>query len=80
MQNSLDVLSAQIRYHRRDLEAGAAESRVRRAVRPRRFRWLTSRDADHLRSDVAELIDAETPHDSPQWSLPPRHPRRAGVR
>lgn len=80
MQHSLDALSAQIRYHHRDRETEAEAARVRRAVRPRRFRWLTSRDADHLHADVAELIDAETPHDSPQWSLPQLHPRRAGVR
>lgn len=80
MQNSLDALSAQVRYHHRDLEAEANDARLRHAVRPRRFRWLTSRDAGSPRSDVAELIADTTLHDSPQWSLPQRHPRRAGVR
>ncbi|HEX9334883.1 MAG TPA: hypothetical protein VF892_03315 [Pseudonocardiaceae bacterium] len=80
MLNSLGALSAQVRYHHRDLEADARRARLRRAARPRRFRWLTSRDADALRSDVAELIADSAPHDSPQWSLPSRHPRRAGVR
>ena len=80
MQNSLTTLSAEVDYRRRDLEAAADDARLSRAVRPRRFRWPTSRDVDHLRSDVAELIAAETPHDSPQWSLRRRHPRRAGVR
>lgn len=80
MQNSLTELSAQVRYRHRDLEAQADIARLRRAVRPRRLRWLTSRDADRLRSDVAELIAEGTPHDSPQWSLRQGRPRRAGVR
>jgi hypothetical protein len=77
MDNSL---TAQVRYHRRDLEADAARARLCRAVRTRRFRWLTSRDGAGLRSDVAELIADATPHDSPQWSPPAQRPRRAGVR
>ncbi|HEX4725776.1 MAG TPA: hypothetical protein VH333_24905 [Pseudonocardiaceae bacterium] len=80
MQNSLTALSAEVRYRHRDLETAAVDARLRRAVRSRRFRWLTSRDGDHLRSDVAELITDAAPHDSPQWPLRRRHPRRAVVR
>lgn len=79
MMNSLDALNAQVRYHRRDLEQAADRARLAAAARPRRFRILTSRDADRLRSDVAELIVGATPIDSPQWSLSTDRPRSAGV-
>jgi hypothetical protein len=74
------ALNAQVRYRQDDMRADADRARLGRVVRPRRFRWLTSRDADRLRSDVAELIIGAAPNDSPQWSLPGGQPRRAEVR
>lgn len=80
MMYSLDALSAQVRYHRRDLEAEADRARLCRALRSRRFRLLTRRDSARVRADVAELITGAAAHDSPQWSLPADGPRSAGVR
>lgn len=80
MLNSIDTLRAEVRYHQRDLADEAARARLGRAVRARRFRWPTSRDADRFRAEVADLI-ADTPgRDSPQWPAASTRPRRAEVR
>ena len=91
MLHSLETLRAEVQYHQRDLLADAARDRLGRGVRTRRFRWLTGRDAERLRSDVAELIVAARAPDSarpdscafairPQWSPEPTPPHGAEVR
>ena len=80
MLHSLEALRAEVRYRQRDLVADAARERLGRAARTRLFRWLTSRDAQRLRSDVAELIVGVQAPDSPQWSPESTPPHGAEVR
>ena len=80
MLHSLETLRAEVGYRQRDLVADAARERLARTARTRLFRWLTSRDAERLRSDVAELIDGVRGPDSPQWSAASKPPHGADVR
>lgn len=80
MLQPLETLRAEVRYRQRDLEADAARERMGRAARTRLFRWLTSRDAERLRSDVAELIVGHQGPNSPQWSPESTPPHGAEVR
>ena len=81
MLHSLESLRAEVCYRQRDLVADAAQERLgRQAARTRLFRWLTSRDADRLRSDVAELIVGAGTPESPLWSPESTPPHGAEVR
>ena len=56
MENSLDALRAQVRYRRHDLEVEADQARLARAVRSRRARLFTRRDARRLHAEVAAFV------------------------
>jgi hypothetical protein len=63
MRHSLDALQAQVRYRRHDLEAEADRARLSRAVRSRRARLFTRRDARRLHAEVAAFVAGAAPAD-----------------